>query len=226
MSSNVSTRTRGTETLSGYLFPAAMPEPVPKAPGLNILLASRDPGRAALLKKDLTTSGHQVTGLAQSGQDACHLCQTMRPDLALLDLDLPQMDGLQAAYVIKRNQSLPVVLMASRIKPRHREEALKAGVQACLIMPMESALLSRSLQIARHQFLRLRVMQEQADELRHKIKTRKLIGCAAGILMQRHGIAYDQAYKRLHEKARSEMLPLAEIAQNVINAGPVPEERR
>jgi two-component system, response regulator PdtaR len=225
MSSNVSTRTRGNENLSDYLSPMALPERGLRSPVLNILIADNNQDRGALIKNDLIRSGHQVAALARSGQEACHLCQAMRPDLALLDLDLPQMDGLQTAFVIKRNQRLPVVLMVSRIKPRLLDEALKAGVQACLIMPMEPVLLERYLRIAHDQFQRLRGLEEQAESLRLEIKTRKLMGRASGILMQRLHIGYDQAVKRLHEKARTHRLPLLEIALGVISAETTPIER-
>jgi AmiR/NasT family two-component response regulator len=216
MSSNVSTRTRGTENLSGYKSAEAIPEPGIHIPGLNVLLADQDPARAALTKDDLIRRGHQLAGLAHSGQEACHLCQAMRPNLVLLDLDLPQMDGLQSAYVIKRNQRLPVVLMASQIKHKFLDEALKAGVQACLIMPMECSLLEDSLRIAYHQFQRLQAIEERTRELELEINTGKLMGRASGILMQQHGITYRQAVGKLHQKARAQNQPLFEVAQSVI----------
>jgi AmiR/NasT family two-component response regulator len=216
MSSNVSTRTRGTEDLNSYSTPASIREPGQRACGLNILLAEGDKSLAANLKNGLARSGHQVAALAHNGQDACHLCQMVKPDLALIDLDLPQMDGMQAAYVIMRNLPIPVVLMAAQMKPGFKHEALKAGVQTCVPKPLAAGLLAQALEIAHRQFHRLQVLESKAEDLRLEIKTRKLMGRASGILMQRHGISYEQAVEMLHRRAKSEDLPLSEIAQGVL----------
>ncbi len=218
MSSNALTRTHGTEDLDGHQTSGPCPESVDKASGLNILLAEGDEAQAADLQKNLADMGHKVVQVARSGQEACQLCQKLEPELVLMDLDLPKMDGLQAAYVIKRNQHLPVVLMADQVKPGLKDEALKAGVHACLPKPIEDGLLARSIDIAHEQFQRLQVMEDQAEDLRQEIKTRKLMGRASGILMERLEISHDQAVKKLHEESKLKGQALMEVAQGIITA--------
>ena len=218
MSSNALTGTYGTEKLRDRPAAQSVPEPGQSGQGLRILLAMGQEAQAAQMQQGLNAMGFKVAQVARSGQEACQLCQELQPGLALLELELPRMDGLQAAYVIKRNQELPVVLMAGRIKPGLKEEALKAGVQACLTKPVEPDHLAQSIEIAHGQFQRLRAMEAQADGLRHEIQTRKLMGRASGILMERLGISHDQATARLHQKAEAKGQALLEVAQGVIAA--------
>ena len=91
-------------------------------------------------------------------------------------------------------------------------------MQACLTKPVEPDHLAQSIDIAHGQFQRLRAMEAQADGLRQEIQTRKLMGRASGILMERLGISHDQATARLHQKAEAKGQALLEVAQGVIAA--------
>ncbi len=224
MSSNVSTAVPGID-LPLPPYPArhstaAWPAE-DQGPSLGILVVEDDAVQAAELKKALQGLGHQVVRTACNGQEACQLCLELKPDLVLMDLGLPGMDGLQAAFVINHRQPLPVVLITSRLKTSLVEEASRAGVYTWLLKPVDADLLGRSLELALHNFQRLEHLENQVEELRREIRTRKLVGRASGILMQRLGIDEQGAVQRLHQKARSQGLSLLEVAESVISAGEV-----
>ncbi len=219
MSLNALTGSSGADALDDPpgAGPAADPGPANR-PGLAILLAEHDAAQAARLQKILRNFGHSVVHIARDGQEACLICQRTKPGLALISQTLPKMDGLQAAFVIKRNQPLPVVLMVSRLKPRLANEAIEAGVDACVFKPVEPDLLARSLEIAHENFLCLRNLENQIQDLRQEIITRKLMGRASGILMKRLNLSQEQAIQRLHREAQTKGIALAEVAQGVIAA--------
>lgn len=190
----------------------------PTSLSLNILLAEDEAAHAARVEKTLLCLGHVVAHKTCDGQEACQLCQDLKPDLVLMDQTLPKMDGLQAAFVINRNQPMPVVLMASQAKPGLVDEAQKAGVYACLFKPVEQNLLAQSIEVAFRQFQRVRGLECQVDDLRREISTRKLMGRASGILMKRLGIGEEQAILRMHEEAKAKAIAPSEVAQGIITA--------
>lgn len=190
--------------------------PSPSGLSLNILLAEDEAAHAARLEKALLSLGHVVAGRTCDGQEACQLCQEIKPDLVLMDQDLPKLDGLQAAFVINRNQPLPVVLMASQARPGLVSEAVQAGVCACLFKPVEPDFLADSIEIAFRHFRRMRGLQSQVDGLRLEIKTRKLMGRASGILMQQLGVSEYEAVVRIHEEAKAKGLLPMEVARELI----------
>jgi response regulator NasT len=219
MNTKALNRTHGTK--AAYLKPIAVFSTSPAKSArlsLSILLAEDEAAQAARLEKALRLLGHLVACKTRDGQEACQLCQTIRPDLVLMDQTLPKMDGLQAAFVINRNHALPVVLMASRARPGLVEEARKAGVYACLFKPVEQDLLDLSIQSAYQHFKRVRNLQNQAEDLRREIQTRKLMGRASGILMERLGISEKQAVMRIHNEAKAKGVAPMDVAQGLITA--------
>jgi len=219
MNSNASTETCGIEpedrSLAGdqQTSPSRGGKP---ARNLGILLAEYESAHAARLEKAIGQLGHRVLGRAADGQTACQFCLELRPDLVLMDQSLPKMDGLQAAFVMNRIQPVPVLLMAAQIKGGIKEEALKAGVYACLPKPVDATLLDYSIDIAFRCHQRLCALQGQLEDLRNEINARKLLGRASGVLMGRRRIGQDQAIQRLHQEARERGLTPAEMAQIII----------
>lgn len=197
----------------------------PTSLSLNILLAEDEAAHAARVEKALLCLGHVVAQKTRDGQEACQLCQELKPDLVLMDQTLPKMDGLQAAFVINRNQPMPVVLMASQAKPGLVDEAQKAGVYACLFKPVEQDLLAQSIEIAYEQFHRVRGLESQVDDLRREISTRKLMGRASGILMKRLNISEQEAILRMHEEAKAKGVLPMDVAQGVITAYMIAQHR-
>lgn len=219
MNSNASTETCGIEPEDRPVAgdQQAGPSQGGKAArNLGILLVEDESAHAARMEKALGQLGHRVLGRAMDGQAACQCCLELRPDLVLMDQSLPKMDGLQAAFVMNCNQPVPVLLMAAQIKEGLKEEALQAGVYACLPKPVDATLLDYSIDIAFRCHQRLCALQAQIEDLRNEISARKLVGRASGILMLRHHLTYDQAVGRLHERAMALNQPLIEAASKVI----------
>jgi AmiR/NasT family two-component response regulator len=190
----------------------------PASLSLSILLAEEEASQAARLEKALRILGHVVASKTCDGQEACRLCQEIKPDLVLMDQTLPKLDGLQAAFVINRNQPMPVVLMASQAKSGLVSEAQRAGVYAFVFKPVDHNLLAQSIQVAYQQFKLVRDLQYRAEGLRQEIKTRKLMGRASGILMKQLGSNEQEAIRRIYEEAKSKGLSPMEVALDIITA--------
>jgi response regulator NasT len=198
---------------------AARPDPPPEVRrGLKVLVVEDEAPQALFLQRLVESLGHTVTGVAADGQAACRLRESGHPDLVLMDIRLPKMDGLAAARAMNRSRPLPIILVTAYADQGFREQAKEAGVYSYLMKPVERQVLGPAMEIAFESFARERELQRQVVDLRQEIETRKLTARAAGILMDRMHIDEKEARRRLESQAKAQKVSLAEAAHSVITA--------
>ncbi len=120
--------------------------------GLNILLAEDDPLNLLALEQRLTSMGHRVIARATTGKDAVYEASRHQPDLVLMDVKMPRMDGIEAARVILSQRFVPIILITAYNDPETLHRALEAGVTAYLVKPMGDYELKQALQAAGRYF--------------------------------------------------------------------------
>jgi response regulator NasT len=198
----------------------AAPAPAPRElkQGLKVLVVEDEGPQAMFLRRIVENLGHQVVGTAADGEEACRLREKHQPDLVLMDIRLPKMDGLAAARAMNQAQPLPIILVTAFADQGFRDQAKEAGVYSYLVKPVESQVLGPAMEIAFQSFARERELQRQVVDLRQEIETRKLTSRAAGILMERLSVDEEAARRRLDQQARAKGVTLAEAAQSVIIA--------
>lgn len=185
--------------------------------GLKVLLVEDEGAQALALEQTLRDLGHQVVGLAHDGAQACRLRRQLGPDLVLMDICLPGMDGLEAARLMNQEQPLPVVLVTGQGQDQFLERLARARVHGYLLKPVERQALGPCLELAMRLHQEEQGLSRQVVDLREALAQRKTLAKALGRLMDGLGLAEAPALELLERLARSQGLELARVAQQVLD---------
>lgn len=181
-----------------------------------ILVAEDEHLLAANLVQNLQTLGYEVIGPAASGDQAIALAKEHRPHLALLDIRMPKLDGLQAAQVLFCQMGIPVVIVSAYSDPEYLEMGAKIGIFGYLLKPITIDELRVSLSVAWSSYLKHTGLREQVQELRTTLEDRRIIERAKGVLMEKLNLSEDKAMKRLQKQARDSRRKLVDLARAIL----------
>jgi len=173
------------------------------------------------LKKVLEDAGHTVAGEASDGETAVNLARTLRPDVVILDIKMPVMDGLDAAKIICEENIAPVLLLTAYSEGELIDRAREAGVFAYLVKPFQEADLKPAIEVAIARHEQHQALQEQVTELEDRIETRKAIERAKGILIDRYGMKEADAFRRIQTQSMNTRKSMREIAEAIIIANDI-----
>ena len=185
---------------------------------LRVVIADDESIRLMSLKAQLESMGLQVVGEAVNGRQAADLVCRLKPDLAILDIKMPEMDGLEAAKLIAAEYPIPVIVLTAYSEKPLAERAIEAGVFAYLMKPVSEEDLLPTILLARSRFREFQDLRKGMSDLREALETRKLIERAKGILMERRNLTEAEAFRRMQIQSQNENKKLAEIAQAIIMA--------
>lgn len=185
---------------------------------LRILIADDESLRVMSLKNQLESLGHKVIGEASNGKEAAHLANELKPDLAILDIKMPEMDGIEAAETITRERPIPIILLTAYSEQELAERAASANVAAYLMKPISENDLLPAIALAMSRFKEFQALHREVDDLRDALETRKLVERAKGILMRRLNLTEEEAFRRMQRRSQNENKKLGEIAQAIITA--------
>jgi response regulator NasT len=173
------------------------------------------------LRKTLEAGGHTVVGEAGDGETALNLARTLKPDIAILDIKMPVMDGLDAAKAITAEGIAPVVLLTAYSEPELIARAREAGVFGYLVKPFQEADLHPAMEVACARFEQMKALQEQVHDLEDRLETRKAVERAKGILMEKHGLTETEAFRRIQTQSMNTRKSMREIAEAIILASQI-----
>jgi AmiR/NasT family two-component response regulator len=185
---------------------------------LRILIADDDGLTLMVLRKILIAMGHSVVAEAGDGQQAAALARETNPDLAVLDIRMPKMDGLEAARLIQTHRPTPVIILTAYTEAGLGSQAASAGANAYLVKPFTAEQLKPAIELALTNFERARELERKLQQMNEALETRKLVERAKGILMRQTGMDEESAYLKLQKTARNENRKLADVARAVIMA--------
>lgn len=185
---------------------------------LRILIADDESLRVMSLKGQLETIGHKVVAEASNGKEAVHLAQELKPDLAILDIKMPELDGIEAAKQIMTERPIPIILLTAYSEQELAERAAEANVSAYLMKPVSEHDLLPAIALAVQRFKEFQSLHQEVDNLRDALETRKLVERAKGILMRRLNLTEEEAFRRMQRRSQNENKKLGEIAQAIITA--------
>lgn len=185
---------------------------------LRILIADDEAIRVMTLRTQLRALGFEVVAEATTGREAMELAARSEPDLAILDIRMPELDGIAAAREITAHRPIPVVLLTAYSEPELVERATEAGVFAYLVKPVSEEDLLPTILLARARFEEFRLLQQEVADLREALEARKVIERAKGILMKRLGISEAEAFRRMQVQSQRENKKLVEIARAIVTA--------
>src|SRR5881227_3853610 len=145
----------------------------------------------------LARAGLEVCAEARDGEEAVALAREHEPDLAIMDVKMPKLDGIDAARKILDERPIPIVMLTAYGQDELVSRAVEAGVFGYLVKPFRETDLLPAIETARARHEELRALREEADSLAEALAARKAIERAKGILMQRDGLSEEEAFARL-----------------------------
>jgi len=186
---------------------------------LKIVIADDESVIRMDLKEILQEAGHEVVGETANGRRAVAIVRETSPDLVIMDIKMPDMDGVEAARLIAADHLAPVLLLTAFDDAELIERAKDAGVLAYLVKPVEEKNLFPAMEIALSRWQEMQSLEEELFAMRDSLETRKLLDRAKGILMQAHNISEAEAYRRMQRYSMEKRLSLKEVAAAVVKAG-------
>lgn len=192
---------------------------------LRVLIADDDGVTLILLRKVLSNLGHEVVAEAADGKQAVALAREHQPDLAILDIRMPHLDGLQAVQQIRSDRPLPVIILSAHTESGLGSEAARVGAHAYLVKPFTAAQLKPAIELALATFAQTRDQEKKIEKMNEALETRKLVERAKGILMRQTNLDEEAAYLRLQKTARNENRKLRDVAEAIILADEVRDQR-
>ncbi len=192
-------------------------EPVKLDP-VKVIIADDDPLTRLDLRHALSGLGMQVLGEAEDGRQALALARSLRPDLLILDIMMPQMDGLDAARVARAEHLGAVMLLTGYAEEDMVTRADAAGVLAYLRKPFRSEDLGPAIAISLGRYRERQALETDVEDLKEKMEARKVVGRAKAILMERHQLTEREAFYRIQAQSQTLQKPASEIARAIITA--------
>lgn len=191
--------------------------------GLRIAVADDEGFMRKYLQTVLPRLGHEVVVVAQNGRELVELCQRDHPDLVITDVNMPEMDGLDAAAEIYEQHPVPIVVISGYHGPEVIERTVAAHVMAYLVKPIKQSDLQPVIALAMKRFEQLESLKSETETLRDNAQEGKTIEHALRVLMRWAKEGEDQALSRLESLAKDRQLELIEIAQMIVMAEDVLE---
>ena len=185
---------------------------------LRILLAEDDPLVAVTLTDQLAELGHDVVAVASDGEEAVEMARDVRPEIAILDIKMPNRDGISAAEEITAELDLPIIMLTAYSERALVLRAAEAGALAYLLKPVAVEELSASISLALARHKDKEALQSDIHKLEESLHERETIDKAKSILMQRVGLSENEAYSRMRQRAREKRVKMVQVAQTIIAA--------
>lgn len=185
---------------------------------LRIVIADDEPIIRLDLRKTLENMGHQVVGEAGDGAKAVEIARELKPDIIILDIKMPEMDGIDAAKLITTEGVAPVLLLTAYSQKDLVDRAKDAGVFAYLVKPFKEADLLPAMEIAISRYEEFVELENEVTDLENKLDTRKSVDRAKGILMDQYGLKEQEAFRRIQVQSMNTRKSMREIAEAIIIA--------
>ena len=185
---------------------------------LRIVIADNESIIRMDLKELLEEAGHTVVAEAADGIKAVELARKHQPDLVIMDIKMPEMDGITAAKTISNERLAPVLLLTAYSQKEIVEKAKDSGVLAYLVKPVKEANLFPAMEIALSRFQEFTDLEKELEDIKNSLETRKILDRAKGILMDAYQLSETEAYRRIQQYSMNKRKSIREVAESIISA--------
>ena len=170
------------------------------------------------LREMLTNLGYLVIGEVGDGRSAVNLARELKPDVVIMDIKMPDMDGIDAAKVLTEERVSPVLLLTAYSQQELIERAKDAGVVGYIVKPFRESDLAPAIEVAVARFAEFRALEKEVGDLKLALETRKLVDRAKGILMDSQGMTEAEAFRKIQKMSMNIRKPMKEVAEAIILA--------
>lgn len=184
----------------------------------RVLIADDEKPVAAGIQGQLDSLGYDVVAVVHDGQHAIEVCRRTLPDVVLMDIEMPGLDGLSAARQIARDPGTPVIILTAHGHPNLIDQAVEDGVVYYLLKPITSPSLHAALQVAVARAREIKALRDNVNNLEMTLRERKLIEKAKGILMSRRNLSEADAFRLLQRQSQDRRMPMAKLAESIVQA--------
>ncbi len=184
----------------------------------RVIIADDESVIRADLREMLTTQGYLVVGEAGDGQSAVNSARELKPDIVIMDIKMPNMDGIEAAKILTQEKIAPVLLLTAYSQRELVDRAKEAGVVGYLVKPFRENEIGPAIDIALARFQEFRELAKQVGDLNETLETRKIVDRAKGILMDTQHLTEAEAFRKIQKMSMNTRKPMKEIAEAIILA--------
>ncbi len=183
---------------------------------IRIVLAEDEAIIRLDLRESLQEEGYEVVGDVGRGDKAVEMVEALRPDVAIFDIKMPGMSGLEAAKIVSDKKICPVVMLTAFSQREIIEQARDAGALAYLVKPFQKTDLVPAIELAIARFAEIRSLSGEVAALGAQLETRKLIDRAKGVLIDKHRLSESDAFAFIQSMAMSQRMKMGDIAEQII----------
>ena len=184
----------------------------------RLVIAEDEPISRLDLREMLANLGYLVVGEAGDGSSAVNLARELRPDLVIMDIKMPEMDGISAAKLLTEEKIAPVLLLTAYSDREFVEGSLDAGVMGYIVKPFREAELVPAIELALARFREFRALEKQLGDTREVLETRKAVERAKGVLMDAQGLREAEAFRKIQKLSMNNRKSMREVAEAILLA--------
>jgi two-component system, response regulator PdtaR len=186
--------------------------------GTRILVAEDEAISRMDLREMLENLGYSVVGEAGDGVAAVNLARTLKPDLVIMDIKMPGLDGISAAESLSQERVAPVLLLTAYSDREFVDRAVDAGVMGYLVKPFAEQQLKPAIEVALERWREMRQIQHDLDQTQDQLETRKLVERAKGVLMDSQNLKEAEAFRRIQRLSMNSRKSMREVAEAILLA--------
>jgi response regulator NasT len=185
---------------------------------IKVLIADDEPIIRLDLRQMLESLGYDVVGEAGNGKEAVEMAREFKPDVCILDVKMPIMDGIEAVDIITDENIAPTILLTAYSDKELIDRAKAAGVFAYLVKPFKPSDLAPTIEVARARFEQNILLGKEVSSLTERLEARKAIDKAKGILMDSQGMSEAESYRRIQIQSMNLRKSMREVAEAIVMA--------
>ena len=182
----------------------------------RIIIADDEAIQRMDLRDVLTKQGYLVIGEAGDGQSAVNLARELRPDLVIMDIRMPDVDGISAAGILTQEKIAPVLLLTAFGDMELVERAKDAGVVNYIVKPLRESEVVPAIEVTLARYNEFRAIEEENHTLVEKLETRKIVERAKGLLMEKQGLSEQEAFRKIQKASMNNRKSLREVAEAIL----------
>ena len=170
------------------------------------------------LREALTEQGYLVVGEVGDGQSVVNMARELNPDVVMMDIRMPGLDGIEAARILTQEKIAPVVLLSAYSQRDLIDRAKEAGVVGYLVKPFRETDLAPAIELAIARFGEFRALEQEVGNLTEALETRKKVERAKGILMEKQNMTEGEAFRKIQKMSMNTRKPMKDVAEAIILA--------